>query len=132
MKMLLVAVNKNNAEEYTSFQNAWHLQREAGAPISEPQSPAAWRAAKRDNEATRPGGEGKAWGNLPNWREMDSVKFRTTQKAFCTILQWRFVKEKQILQDILFNILLVNVLLYWIMGIKGMKNPYRIFQKQYF
>lgn len=35
-------------------------------------------------------------------------------------------------QGVLFNILLVNVLLCWIMGIRGMKDPYYIFQKQYF
>jgi hypothetical protein len=60
------------------------------------------------------------------------MKFRRAHKTFCRILQWQFVKEKQILQDILFNILLVNVLLYWIMGIRGKKDPNCIFQKQYF
>lgn len=59
------------------------------------------------------------------------MKFKTTQNILhnspVTVCQ-----KKQILQDILFNIFLVNVLLYWIMGIKGTKDPYRIFQKQYF
>lgn len=129
MQMLLDAVNKNNAEEYTSFQNACHLQRKARALIPEIHS--LWvRGLRRGRRSLPIHGEGRAWGHLPNRRDMDSVKFRTTQKMFGTILQC--VKDKQLLQDILFNIFLVNVLLYWIMGIKGTKDPYPIFQKQYF
>lgn len=131
MRVLLDAVNKNKAEESASFQNACHLQRKAQELIPEIHS--LWfRGLLRGKRSLPIPREGRAWGRLPNGRDMDSVKFRTTQKTFGTILQWQCVKDKQILQDILFNILLVNVLLYWIMGIKGTKDPYRIFQKQYF
>lgn len=131
MKILLNAVNKNNTEEYTSFQNPWHLQSKTWAPI--PRVPVSFgRIPKRKNESFQLRKEGKTWRNVLNQREMDFMKIRTTQKTWYTILRWQFVKEKQILQDTLFNILLVNVLLYWIMGIKGMKAPYHIFQKQYF
>ena len=70
--------------------------------------------------------------NLEKFAQLKRDGFHENQDNTENMVHNQFVKEKQILQDILFNILLVNVLLYWIMGIKGMKDPYHIFEKQYF
>lgn len=60
---------------------------------------------------------------------MDSVKFRTTQKTLGTICQGKGVKDKPILQDIFLHIFLINVSLYWIMGIKGNEGSMPYFSK---
>lgn len=86
--MLLHAVNNNNTEEYTSFQNPWHLQSKVCGPIAGV-SVHFGRVAKRENESSHLGREGKAWGNSPNWREMNSMKNteNTVHNLLATVCQ---------------------------------------------